>query len=168
MAVGRGDHDDTLVKQPLEQSADDHGIGNVGDLHLVQAQQRRVPCNGIRDHRDRVRHARLAGDVDRRMDLLHQRVEMDSAARRDRRMLDEQIHQHRFPPSHPTIEVEAGNPPVLHLFAAPTEQTQLDRFRGFGAVSFQAGMQKLQLFHRKPLRGVVSQVSAGDHRPVLS
>ena len=41
LAVGGGDHREALVEQRLEQARQDHGVGDVGDLELVEAEQPR-------------------------------------------------------------------------------------------------------------------------------
>ncbi len=41
--VGRRDHDDPAFEQALEQPAQDHGVGDVDDVELVEAEQPAVP-----------------------------------------------------------------------------------------------------------------------------
>jgi hypothetical protein len=40
--IGGGDDDDVAREEMLEQPAQDHGIGDVGNLQLVEAKQRRA------------------------------------------------------------------------------------------------------------------------------
>ena len=70
------DDNDTGGEQRLEKPADDHRVGDVGDLHLVEAQK---PGGGgylLRDRCQRIVYAGLAGLVQLRMHLLHEGVEV--------------------------------------------------------------------------------------------
>ena len=54
MAVRGRDDGDAVLEQVLEQAPEDHGIGNLGDLELVEAEQFRLGRDQFRHWRDRV------------------------------------------------------------------------------------------------------------------
>ncbi len=48
------DHDDAALEQLLEEPPEDHRVGDVGDLELVEAEQRRLAGDRLGDRRDRI------------------------------------------------------------------------------------------------------------------
>ena len=72
---GRDDHNPGLEKRP-EQTLEDHRIGNVVDLKLVEAQQRRLGCEITRDLGDRLVGLGAPLPLDPVVHLDHEGVEM--------------------------------------------------------------------------------------------
>ena len=156
--VGGGDDHHPPLEQGLEQAAEDHGVGNVGDVELVEAQKPRPlgdPIGGGRDGIVALGHAEagLAGGgvplppgLDVRMDAGHEGVEVVPALARHRGGLEEQVHQHGLAPPHrpveidppgwlpPTegIEAEAGLPPAVQLPLQPGEALHRAGLGGVG------------------------------------
>ena len=103
LAVGRGDHGEALVEQHLEQARQDHGVGDVGDLELVEAEQPRLARDLLGDRHDGVGLGRralgrqlLAAAVQALLDFQHELVEMHAPLPGHRHVGEEQVHQHRL------------------------------------------------------------------------
>ena len=103
------DHRDAALEQPLEQAADDHRIGDVGDLHLVEGEKPELTRDLFRHRADGVVGARLAGAVQALLHLLHEGVEMHAPLAADVDGAMEQVHQHRLAAPDPAPEVEAAD-----------------------------------------------------------
>ncbi len=86
-----------MIKQLFEQSAKDHGIGNVCDLHLVKAQQPRVFGKVLGNWRDRIGIVFFLGltiTVHTFMHVLHEIMEMNATLFFNVDGFIKQIHQH--------------------------------------------------------------------------
>jgi hypothetical protein len=66
----------------LEQAPQDYGIGDIGHLQLVEAQEGRAGRDLLRGASDRVR-GRLPGTLDRVMHLGREFLKVDAALRRE-------------------------------------------------------------------------------------
>ena len=88
------DHHHLVLEQRLEQAPDDHRVGDVGDVHFIEAQQRRLVGDGSRDLGNGIAGMRLAGLGDAVVHLGHELVEMRAALVAVGRRLEEQVHQH--------------------------------------------------------------------------
>ncbi len=64
----------------LKKPPEDHGVGDVGDVQLVEAEQARIPGHFQRDQRDRVAIDLGAGDGDALVRFRHEGVEVRCAA----------------------------------------------------------------------------------------
>ena len=113
---GRDDHGPS-VEQGAKQSFEDHRIGDVVDLELVEAQQRGFGGERAGDAQDRLPRPRAALQLDPVMDLEHKGMEMHAALFRDRRGAKEQIHQHRF--AAPDRSPQIDPPRRLNSIAEP-------------------------------------------------
>jgi hypothetical protein len=106
LAVGRRDHHHALGEKRLEEPAQDHGVGDVVDIELVEAEQGRLGRDPPGDRRDRI--ALLAAAlVDTLVHLQHEGVEMDAALQLDRRGLEEHVHDHGLAAADAAVDVEA-------------------------------------------------------------
>ena len=108
LQVRGGDDDGAVGKQALEQAADDHGVGNVGDLHLVEAEEAGFLGDGLRHGGDRILRVGLARGVEALVHLLHEGVEVDAALGRDIDHGMEQVHQHGLAAADLAVDVEAA------------------------------------------------------------
>ena len=81
LGVRGGDDPRSRREQALEQAADDHGIGNVGDLHFVEAEQAGFLRQRLGDGCYRILRVGLARRVEALVHLLHEGMEMDAALR---------------------------------------------------------------------------------------
>ena len=142
-AVGGGDHRDAFVEQGLEQAAEDHRIGDVGDLEFVEAEQARLGGDRAGDRHDGVGFGRralgrelLAAAVQALLDLEHEFVEVHAPLLGHRRVGEEQVHQHRLAAADraPDVEaVRAGQPAWARAQAQPRQQAgpgRMGRHRG--------------------------------------
>ena len=94
-AAGRGsDNDDAGVEQALEQAAQNHRVGDVDDVELVEAEQESLPRKRRRDRHQRIVGAALARRLQAVLHLQQEGVEMHAALLGDRRAGEEQVHQH--------------------------------------------------------------------------
>ncbi len=110
------DHHDAELEQLLEQPAEDHGVGDVGDVELVEAQQPGLLVQGVRDDGDGVAFldAALLHVVAHGEDALvhvgHEFVEMGAAlALPHRHGFKEQVDQHGLAAADRAVDVEAAD-----------------------------------------------------------
>ena len=101
------DHHHATVEQHLEQPPDDHRVGDVGDLHLVEAEQPRAGGDGLGHGAHDVLVAAGAGLVQTGLHLLHELVEMDAALLGKGSRLHHQVHQHRLAATDAAPQVDA-------------------------------------------------------------
>ncbi len=118
--VARRHHDDAALEQGLEHPAQDHRVGDVVDLELVEAEQRGLRRDLVRERRDRVVAVRVLPlpGMDAGVRLLHEAVKMDAPLARDLRRLEEQVHQHGLAAANLADEVEAVRPPLRDVVEA--------------------------------------------------
>ncbi len=119
--VGREHDDHARGQKLLEQASEDHGIGDVIDLKLIQAQKRGFGQNPFRHRRDRIiirladefRPAasftlrKIAPFVDALMRLGHELIEVHAPSTGGRRAFIEHIHQGRLAAADIAMDVEA-------------------------------------------------------------
>ena len=166
--VGGGDHDDSAGEQRLEQAAQDQGVGDVSDLELVEAEQRRLGGDLVGERRDRVALMFPAPRVDAGVALLHERVEMDAAFAGDLGSAEEQVHQHGFPAADLADEVQAVRPFFIRPVHRPPaeqagQQAGLCRMR---IIPPEADPEGLQPLGGPGLGGLRVQGAGGDARAV--
>ncbi len=164
MAVGGGHHHHAEVEHRLEQTPQDHGVGDVQDLELVEAQQPGVPG----DPRRQLRHhvfgespALLAELVEAAVHHAHEFVEMGAPLVLHRHALEEQVHEHGLAASHRAVDVDA-----LGRIRAPASQAEAflpALLAHGGGVVVQAVAQRLQLFHRQFLGGIRAEFPLFQH-----
>ena len=108
----------------LEQTAEDHGVRDLRDVELVEAEQARLVgdtfgggCDGIIariPHISRVpaplARAQLAPLEDEGVRLQHEVMEMDALLLLQRHRLEEQVHQHGLAASNLAPDVEPAGP----------------------------------------------------------
>ena len=102
--IGCGDHHDTMFEQGREQPAQDHRIGNIGDLKLVETKKRGA-LRDLRGNRCNRIFLLLAPVMNPPVHILHELVKMDPRLRLDARQIEEQVHEHRLAAPHPAPEV---------------------------------------------------------------
>ena len=74
--VRGGHHSHTGREKLLKQTSNDHRIGNVSDLHLIEGQQLHLRDDGLRHGHNRVFHSRLAVVMQGILHFLHKGVKM--------------------------------------------------------------------------------------------
>ncbi len=111
--VGGGDHHDAALEQLREQPAEDHGVGDVGDVEFIEAEQPGFAGQLFRGQLDRVLVGMFADFhlLPEAMNALvhvdHEFVKMRAALSLHRAGLEEQIHQHGFAAADVAVDVEA-------------------------------------------------------------
>ena len=125
---GSDDHDAAL-EQSCEKPAEDHGVGDIGHVKFVEAEEPSLPRQLNRGKLDRIPAGVLAGfhllpeRVDALVHVDHEFVEMRAAFSLDRARIVEQIHQHRFAAPDVAIDVNAFESRLL-FFAGRKQPAQ--------------------------------------------
>ncbi len=149
---GRHDHD-AGIEQRREQAFEDHRVGDVVDLELVEAEQRRRAGDVGGDLGDRLARSGAALLLDPVVDLEHEGVEMHPPLVRDRRDAEEQIHQQGFAAPDRAAQIEADRGVrVVVLGQAKAGEPAVQP--GFGAIIEQRAMEALQPLDRQLLRRI--------------
>ena len=152
----RGRHDHHAgFEQRLEQPAQDHGVGDVGDVELVEAEQPGLLRQAPGEARQRVVLAALAGpapNVQALVHLLHEGVEVDPPLGLDPGGLEEHVHQHRLAGADRADQIEAlgrlgqAAPEAEALLPAGAARARL--------IVGERVVQALQLLRRQLLHGI--------------
>ena len=158
-------HHDAEFEQPGEQPAEDHGIGDVGDVEFVEAQQPAFLGDLAGGEPDGVVALDLAV-----LELLpepahavvhigHELVKVGAALADDRACLEEQVHQHGLAAADVAEDVEAFD--RLAVIAAAEQPA--DRLRPpRGAMRGDALLQRDQPRQQALLRPVALELLGGD------
>ena len=133
--VRGGDHHDAALEQLREQPPEDHGVGNVGDVKFVEAEQPGLLRQLRGGEPDRILAGMLAelhilpAGVNALVHVEHEFVKMRAALARHRARLEEQIHQHRLAAANVAVDVEAFDSRLFALAVAeqPTERGRFAR-----------------------------------------
>ena len=106
--VRRGHQGHAALEQRGEEPAEDHRVGDVGDVELVEAQHPRLSGEPVRDDAQRV--LALGQRVQLPVHALHEAVEMHSQLRVETRGVDEQIDEMGLaaPDTAPYVETAHG------------------------------------------------------------
>ena len=124
--VRGGDHDDTAIEQLREQPAEDHGVGDVGDVEFIEAKQPGLLRQLAGHEFDRILAGMLAlfhllpERINALMHVDHEFVEMRATLALHGARLEEQIHQHGLAAPDLAVDVEAFDARLL--FGAAAEQ----------------------------------------------
>jgi hypothetical protein len=101
----RGHHeDDAARKQRFEQAAEDHRIGDVGDVELVEAEQPHFSGQAFGDLQQGI--ALALEFVQLAMDAVHEGVEMDPPLATVRHGVVEAVHQEALAAPDATPEID--------------------------------------------------------------
>ena len=117
MHVGGRHHDHPGLEQCLEQAPEDHGIGDVRDVHLVEAQEPGIGGDRPRHVRDGVVLNRSARHREALRHVRHEGVEMGAAPAGKGGGLVEQVHQHGLAAADGAVDVKP-----LRRFGVGTRQ----------------------------------------------
>src|SRR5579883_1161700 len=96
-----------------EQPAEDHGVGDVSDMKLVEAKQPSLRRKIIGDAPDRIltlilaKFHFLADRAQAFVHVKHEFVEMRTALAHDRTRFEEEIHQHGLAAADLAVDIEA-------------------------------------------------------------
>jgi hypothetical protein len=149
---GRHDHHPG-IEECREQAPEDHRIGDVVDLELVEAQQRRLAGDVGGDLVDGLGGSGAALPLDAVVHFEHEGMEMDASFAQVRHRAKEQIHQHRLAAPDGSAQVEAerdfdGSVGAEAKAGEPTVKP------GLRPIMEQCAVETLELFDRQLLRGV--------------
>ncbi len=106
--VGGRDQHQPGREQALEQARQDHRVGDVLDLELVEAEQSHLAGDRRGHRRDRIATASLARNVNPLVGLGHEFVEMDAALGDGGGDREEFVHQHGLATADLAVDVEAA------------------------------------------------------------
>ncbi len=103
----RGRHDDDVAfEEMLEQPPEDHRVGDVGHLHLIEAQEACFCRDAGGDMRDRIAVDLLARLADALVHVGHELMEMAALLGGEAHAGEEQVHQHRLAAADVAVDVE--------------------------------------------------------------
>ena len=164
-------HHDAALEQLREQPSEDHGVGDVGDVEFVEAEQPSLLGKLVGDVPDRIlacvlaEFHFLAEGVDALVHVEHEFVKMRAALARDRARLEEKIHQHGLAASDVAVDVETLDRRQRALAAGeqPAER------RGFSRqpVLLDPRFEPRHLVDHGELRGVALDSAGGDAGGIL-
>ncbi len=150
-------HDHAAIEKLREQPAEDHRVGNVGDVEFVEAEQPGVLRDRFAGEHDRVLVDNLAGlgflaeFENALVHLLHEFMEMHAPLLLHAARVVEQVHQHGLAAPDLAVDVEALQ---RRLFLAIAEQpAERGRFRGAPIIR-KPLFEGVEFFDRSKLRGV--------------
>ena len=164
--VRGGDHHDAALEQLREQPAEDHGVGDVGDVEFIEAKQPGLLRQLTSRKLDRILAGVLAAFhlLPERMNALvhvdHEFVEMRAALARHRARLEKQIHQHGLAAADVAVDVEAFDPRLLFR-RLPNSQPSDDDLRAKRCSTIRAS-SRASVVDDGELRGVALDHAAGD------
>ena len=124
--IGRSDDHNAAFKQSRKQPAENHGIGNVGDMKFVEAKQPSFLDELLGDQMDRIvvsvcaKFHLLTKAVDTLMHVKHEFVKMCATLAYDRTGLKKQVHKHRL--AAPDVAVDVETLDILAIIFAAAEQ----------------------------------------------
>ena len=167
--VRGGDDHDAEVEQLREQPAEDHGIGNIGDMEFVEAKQPRLVEQLLGDKPNRIfavvlaeLHL-LAQRENALVHVEHEFVKMSAALARHRACFEEQIHQHRLAAADVAVDVEALDRRLLAVAEQPAERRRFAR----QAMLRDPHLETRELRDDGELRVVAADAPRGDAGGVL-
>jgi hypothetical protein len=99
-------HDDAALKQVLKQPPEDHRVGNVRHLQLVEAQQPRFCGNAVGNERYWIAVDGLARLADALVHVGHELVEVVTPLGRECDAGKEHVHKHRLAAPDAAVHVE--------------------------------------------------------------
>ena len=108
------DHHDAEFEQPREQPAEDHRVGDVGDVEFVEAEQPAFLGDLVRGRAGSDRRRSISPSLillpehpHALVHVGHELVEMRAALAHHRRRLEEQVHQHGLAAADVAVDVQA-------------------------------------------------------------
>ncbi len=168
--VGRRDHHHAGLEQALKQATQDHGVGDVLDLELVEAEEASFGGDAGRDLADRgaagIRLPALLRQAP--MDLEHELVEVHAALGCQRCRLEQPAHQHRLAAPDRSMQVQAAAGRQRRPAAEAELGQQARRPGRQGLCLRQQAMQLLQPFDRRLLGRVRLKRASGDSRLIAT
>ena len=104
--VRRRDDADAVLEQRLEQPVQDHRVGDVGDVELVEADQAKALRDALAEVLERIARSGHLGEL--AVDLAHELVEMQARLPRQRQRGEEAVHQEALAAADAAPEVDAA------------------------------------------------------------
>ena len=153
LEVGRRDDADAVLEQRLEQPVQDHRVGHVGDVELVEADQPVAPRDALAEFLQRVDRAVQLGQL--AVHLAHELVEVQPRLALQRHGVEEAVHQ----------EALAAADAAVHVDAARDRRPRDQLGQRIAAPRLVVGplvLAALQRVDRAQLRGVGSVAAFGE------
>ena len=168
--VRGGDDHDAEREQLREQPAEDHGVGDVGDMEFVEAEQPGFLEQLFGDEPDRIfafvlaeLHL-LAQRENAFVHVEHEFVKMRAALAHHRACFEEQIHQHGLAAADVAVDVEALERRLLAVAEQPAERRRFARQAMFGDPRF----EPRQLLDDGELRLIAARRALRRRRPHIA
>ncbi len=155
--VGRRDQHEPAIEQALEQAGQDHRVGDILDLELIETEQACFVGDRRGDRRDRIAAILLAEAMDPLVDLAHELVEVDAPLRDRPGHGEELVHEHGLATADLAINVEAARRCRL----AGEEPAERTGFRGKTPFA-QCPIKLVEARRQRALRRVVGDGPVRD------
>jgi hypothetical protein len=110
-SIGGRNNDHVPLPELVEESSEQHGIGNVGHLELIEAEQLRLRAYLLHHVVERIffEHLMLrAVLVDLLVHGLHERVEVHARLVHLAHVMHEEVHEHRLAAAHAAPDVQSA------------------------------------------------------------
>ena len=153
--IGGGHQGNTALEQSLQQQRQDHGIGNIADKELIEADHPRFTGYGLGNGIQGISLSPVVVEI--LVNPPHKAVEMDAHLFFKGQALVETVHQESLPPANTAPEIEPSLR-CLGRFQQFGQQTAL-----FTVVARHQTVKKiLQLINRKGLVSICDKALSGE------
>src|SRR5437879_41353 len=152
IVAGHAEHHAALHHR-LQVAAQDHGVGDVGDVKFVETDQPATPRGALGERGDRILGALQL--VELAMDLAHEVVEVDAALAQERHAQIEAVHEEALAPSDGAPQVDAFRQRRPH-------QQAFQPGVAFRLVGGPVLVELLQPLDRAPLRSIADEPAARE------
>ena len=161
--VGRGHQGHARGKEAAQQFSQNHGVTDVADLKLVQAQHADAQTDARADVQQWIRHALQTRQFV--VHHAHEAVEMPALGLARGQTFVEQIHQKGLAAPDATPQIQPGHRLRRGTRAQmPAEAPQQPRLHP--GLREQRGVQAVQRGQQRALRGVILPALSGDARGI--
>jgi multicomponent Na+:H+ antiporter subunit D len=151
--VRRDDESDAMREQPAHQPLEDHGVGDVGDVEFVEADQP-IAARHVRRHRIERIGATLEL-VERAVHAAHELVEVQPRLAHDGHRRIEAVHEEALAAAHAAVQPHAAR----HVRA---QHELLDAVGARGLEGDEGLAHALQALDRSLLRGIGRVAALGE------
>jgi hypothetical protein len=156
--VRRGDERDPAFEQPFQQSTKNHGIGNIGNVKLVETYHARVSGQAVGDQRKWIRSPTERFKLT--VGVLHERVEMNPEFAFERKRVVKIVYQQSLSAPHSAPDVQPFDWRSIP-FENDAAYTAKD-VSGSPGISRQRFVQILRAVDERGLGGIRKKLTAGD------
>ena len=95
-----------VIEQRFQQAMQDHRVGDVRHMKLIETDEAETPGHALTQHLQRVHRAVHAGEF--AVNLAHELMEVKAGLSFERHGVEEAVHQEALAPSHATVHVDTA------------------------------------------------------------